>query len=239
MPGLLAAVQHLPPRQRAVLILCEVLRWKAAEVAELLDTSVASINSALQRARSALAPSDLTVTDQVAPLDAAQCNLLDRYVKAFEQFDMAALVAVLHKDATLSMLPYDPWLRGPAEIVRWMLGPGEHCRGSRLVAVAVAANGSPAFGSQSASSSARRAVQHHPATHRRAVRPRRASVSIASRSAASARTSRTTTSTWRRSTRSAGARTARARRRARASRWRGDRWLALVIVGAAGTMPRR
>jgi RNA polymerase sigma-70 factor (ECF subfamily) len=144
-----AAVQHLPPRQRAVLILCEVLRWKAAEAAELLDTSVASVNSALQRARAALATSGLTVTDQVAPLDAAQRNLLDRYVEAFEQFDMDSLVAVLHEDATLSMPPYDLWLRGPAEIVRWMLGPGEHCRGSRLVPVA--ANGSPAFGQYRAS----------------------------------------------------------------------------------------
>jgi len=140
----IAALQHLPARQRAVLILREVLRWKAAEVAELLDTSVASVNSALQRARSALASSDVSVGEAPAPMDEAQQELLDRYVEAFEQFDMDSLVSLLHEDATLSMPPYELWLQGHADLLAWFLGPGAHCRGSRLVAVM--ANGSPAFG---------------------------------------------------------------------------------------------
>ena len=137
-----AALQHLPARQRAVLILREVLRWKAAEVAELLDTSVASVNSALQRARAALDATD--VADAPEPMDGEQRALLDRYVSAFEDYDMDALVALLHEDATLSMPPYDLWLRGPEAISRWMLGPGAGCRGSKMVPVA--ANGLPAFG---------------------------------------------------------------------------------------------
>jgi RNA polymerase sigma-70 factor (ECF subfamily) len=139
-----AALQHLPARQRAVLILREVLRWKASEVAELLDTSVASVNSALQRARSTLATSNVAVTDPSLPMDEADRALLARYVEAFEQFDIDALVALLHEEATLSMPPYDLWLCGPADLRRWYLGIGSHCRGSRLVAVM--ANGLPAFG---------------------------------------------------------------------------------------------
>ena len=139
-----AALAHLPARQRAVLILCEVLRWKATEVAELLDTSVASVNSALQRARAALATSDPGRGDAAAPMDEAQQELLDRYVEAFEQFDMDSLVSLLHEDATLSMPPYELWLQGHADLLAWFRGPGAHCRGSRLVAVM--ANGSPAFG---------------------------------------------------------------------------------------------
>ncbi|MGI5481054.1 sigma-70 family RNA polymerase sigma factor [Streptomyces lavendofoliae] len=138
-----AALQHLPPRQRAVLILREVLAWKAAEVAELLGTSVASVNSALQRARATLAESAPARTDTADPLDEEQRKLLDRYVAAFEGYDMAALTALLHEDATLSMPPYDLWLRGHDDIVGWMLGVGEVCRGSRLVPVV--ANGTPAF----------------------------------------------------------------------------------------------
>ncbi|MEU9100779.1 sigma-70 family RNA polymerase sigma factor [Streptomyces sp. NPDC048361] len=138
-----AALQHLPPKQRAVLILREVLAWKAAEVAELLDTTVASVNSALQRARSTLADSDPKQTDAADPLDEEQQKLLDRYVAAFEGYDMAALTALLHEDATLSMPPYDLWLRGHDDIVGWMLGVGEVCRGSRLVPTV--ANGTPAF----------------------------------------------------------------------------------------------
>jgi RNA polymerase sigma-70 factor (ECF subfamily) len=140
----IAALQHLPPRQRAVLILREVLRWKASEVAELLETSVASVNSALQRARSTLAAGDSTVPDSFQPDDDAQRALLARYVEAFERYDLDALVALLHEDATQNMPPYDLWLRGPTEISRWMLGPGIGCRGSRLVPTA--ANGVPAFG---------------------------------------------------------------------------------------------
>jgi len=138
-----AALQHLPARQRAVLILREVLRWKASEVAELLDTSVASVNSALQRARSTLAARNVEVSDPSPPLDEADRALLARYVDAFEQFDIDALVALLHEEATLSMPPYELWLRGPLELRGWFLGTGSHCRGSRLVPVM--ANGSAAF----------------------------------------------------------------------------------------------
>jgi len=139
------ALQHLPARQRAVLILREVLRWKASEVAELLETSVASVNSALQRARTALADSDLRANDPATEIDAEQARLVDRYVEAFESYDIQALVALLHEDATMSMPPYSLWLRGPLDVGRWMLGIGSGCRGSRLVA-AGDANGSPAFG---------------------------------------------------------------------------------------------
>ena len=139
-----AALQHLPARQRAVLILREVLRWKASEVAELLGTSVASVNSALQRARSTLSASNVAVTDPVPPMDEADRALLARYVDAFEQFDIDALVALLHEEATLSMPPYELWLRGQLDLRSWFLGTGKHCRGSRLVPVM--ANGSSAFG---------------------------------------------------------------------------------------------
>jgi RNA polymerase sigma-70 factor (ECF subfamily) len=139
-----AALQHLPPRQRAVLILREVLRWKATEVAELLDTTVASVNSALQRARSALAASDLTAAGRTEPMDDAQRKLLARYVDAFERYDMDSLTALLREDATWTMPPYELWLRGHSDIRRWCLGPGIGCRGSRLIPTA--ASGSPAFG---------------------------------------------------------------------------------------------
>ncbi|MFE3325294.1 sigma-70 family RNA polymerase sigma factor [Streptomyces sp. NPDC059176] len=138
-----AALQHLPPRQRAVLILREVLAWKAAEVAELLDTSVASVNSALQRARATLADSAPAEADAADPLDEEQQRLLERYVAAFEGYDMEALTALLREDATMSMPPYDLWLRGHDDIVGWMLGVGDVCRGSRLLPTV--ANGSPAF----------------------------------------------------------------------------------------------
>ena len=140
-----AALQHLPPRQRAVLILCEVLRWKAAEVAELLDTSVASVNSALQRARATLAAADVSAVGPSLPLDDANRALLDRYVKAFEAYDIEALTALIHEDATQSMPPYDMWLSGRDDIFTWWFGPGIGCRGSRVIPT-VAANGSPAFG---------------------------------------------------------------------------------------------
>jgi RNA polymerase sigma-70 factor, ECF subfamily len=137
------ALQHLPPRQRAVLILREVLRWQATEVAELLDTSVASVNSALQRARAQLADNDLTPDTPVAPLDDDQRELLDRYVAAFEQYDMDALTSLLQEDATLSMPPFDLWLQGTDQIRAWFLGHGIDCKGSRLLPVN--ANGSPGF----------------------------------------------------------------------------------------------
>ncbi|MBW3575064.1 MAG: sigma-70 family RNA polymerase sigma factor [Actinobacteria bacterium] len=138
------ALQHLPPRQRAVLILREVLRWSAAEVAELLDTTVASVNSALQRARGTLAARDLGAST-VDPADADQQALLARYVDAFERYDITSLVSLLHEDAVMSMPPYNFWLRGPVEMGRWFLGDGSVCRGSRLVATR--ANGCAAFGS--------------------------------------------------------------------------------------------
>ncbi|WP_431937392.1 sigma-70 family RNA polymerase sigma factor [Micromonospora sp. RP3T] len=141
--ALVAALQHLPPKQRAVLILREVLAWSAQEVADLLDTSVASVNSALQRARATLASTDAD-TDVRRPLDEEQQALLARYVRAFESYDLTALTELLHEDATLSMPPVPLWLRGPDHITAWMTGTGHGCRGSRLVPVA--ANGMPAFG---------------------------------------------------------------------------------------------
>jgi RNA polymerase sigma-70 factor (ECF subfamily) len=140
-----AALQHLPPRQRAVLILREVLRWKAAEVAELLDTSVASVNSALQRARATLAESDVTTANTAPSVDEANADLLARYVDAFQRYDMDALTALIHEDATQSMPPYDLWLRSRDDIFSWWVGPGATCRGSRVIPTQ-AANGAPAFG---------------------------------------------------------------------------------------------
>jgi RNA polymerase sigma-70 factor (ECF subfamily) len=140
-----AALQHLPPRQRAVLILCEVLRWKAAEVAELLGTSVASVNSALQRARATLEGSEVSAAGTSPSVDEADAKLLARYVEAFEAYDMDALTTLIQEDATQSMPPYDLWLRGRDDIFTWWLGPGIGCRGSKVIPV-VAANGAPAFG---------------------------------------------------------------------------------------------
>jgi RNA polymerase sigma-70 factor (ECF subfamily) len=139
-----AALQHLPPRQRAVLILCEVLRWKASEVAELLETSVASVNSALQRARATLEAAD-TSAEATASVDVADAELLARYVAAFEAYDMEALTALIHEDATQSMPPFDLWLSGREDILSWWVGPGAGCRGSRVIPT-IAANGAPAFG---------------------------------------------------------------------------------------------
>jgi len=138
-----AALQHLPPRQRAALILCEVLRWQANEVAELLGTSVASVNSALQRARATLEKSDLSATDP--PLGDADRELLARYVEAFQDYDVDALTSLIQEDAKQSMPPFDLWLRGRDDILTWWFGPGIGCRGSRLVPT-VSANGSPAYG---------------------------------------------------------------------------------------------
>jgi RNA polymerase sigma-70 factor, ECF subfamily len=139
-----AALQHLPPRQRAVLILCEVLQWKASEVAELLGTSVAAVNSALQRARASLQAADVADAGDGA-LSEHDRELLARYVDAFERYDMDALTALIHEDATQSMPPYELWLSGRESILRWWVGAGAGCRGSRVLPV-VAANGAPAFG---------------------------------------------------------------------------------------------
>ncbi|MBT2904975.1 MULTISPECIES: sigma-70 family RNA polymerase sigma factor [unclassified Streptomyces] len=141
----MAALQRLPAKQRAVLILREVLAWKASEVAELLGTSVASVNSALQRARATLAErqepgADAAVAD---PLDEDQKKLLDRYVAAFEGYDMSALTALLHEDAIMTMPPFDLWLTGADDITGFMTTMGASCANSRLVPVEV--NGLPGF----------------------------------------------------------------------------------------------
>ncbi len=137
------ALQHLPARQRAALILCEVLSWPAAEVAELLDTSSSAVNSALQRARATLR--SLPLDARPEPLDAADGELLERYLDAFERYDIERLVALLHEDAVQSMPPFALWIRGAADIGRWMVEPGPSgCRGSRLLPTS--ANGCPAFG---------------------------------------------------------------------------------------------
>jgi RNA polymerase sigma-70 factor (ECF subfamily) len=139
-----AALQQLPPRQRAALILCEVLHWQATEAAELLETSVASINSSLQRARATLSSADLGATEST-PLDEEDRALLERYVAAFERYDLDALTSLIQEDATQSMPPFDMWLRGRDDILTWWFGPGIGCQGSRVIPT-VAANGSPAFG---------------------------------------------------------------------------------------------
>lgn len=137
-----AALQHLPARQRAALILCEVLRWHADEAAELLATSVPAVNSALQRARATMA--SLDPASGHAAIAPGQEELLARYVDAFERYDIEGLVGLLHEDAVQSMPPYAMWLEGREDIGRFMLGPGAGCRGSILVRLD--ANGSPAFG---------------------------------------------------------------------------------------------
>jgi RNA polymerase sigma-70 factor (ECF subfamily) len=140
-----AALQHLPPRQRAVLILCAVLGWQASEVAELLDMSVAAVNSALQRARATIDASEPREATAADGLEGEDGELLARYVDAFERYDMEALTSLIHEDATQSMPPYDLWLRGRDDIFHWWVGPGAACRGSRVIPT-TAANGSPAFG---------------------------------------------------------------------------------------------
>src|SRR5579862_6985560 len=137
-----AALQHLPPKQRAALILCEVLKWQASEAAELLETSVASVNSALQRARATLATADVGAASELGPEELA---LLERYVEAFEAYDIDRLTDLLHEDAIQSMPPYSLWLEGRDDIFTWWLGPGIGCKGSKLVAVGPA-NGMPAWG---------------------------------------------------------------------------------------------
>ncbi|WP_194908927.1 sigma-70 family RNA polymerase sigma factor [Catenulispora rubra] len=138
-----AALQKLAPRQRAVLILREVLAWSAAETAELLDSSVASVNSALQRARATLAEDGAAGGDTAKPLDEEQREFLGKYVKAFEAFDIEGLTELLRADVSLNMPPYQLWLQGIDELRAWWNGAGGGCRGSRLLAVE--ANGSPAF----------------------------------------------------------------------------------------------
>jgi RNA polymerase sigma-70 factor (ECF subfamily) len=138
-----AALQHLPPRQRAVLILREVLRWQATEVAELLETSVASVNSALQRARATIEELELDTSGPSEVSDAEQRELLAGYVEAFERYDIASLVKLLHDDAAFSMPPFPLWVRGPEQIHAFMTGTGAKCEGSRVLVTQ--ANGGPAI----------------------------------------------------------------------------------------------
>jgi RNA polymerase sigma-70 factor (ECF subfamily) len=136
-----AALQHLPAKQRSALILCDVLRWPAAEVAELLETSVASVNSALQRARATL---EQRRDEPLDPrLDPEHEALLARYVAAFERYDIPAVVALMREDAVMSMPPWDTWLVGRDDVGAFMLGPGAACEGSVLVPLDV--NGTAGF----------------------------------------------------------------------------------------------
>src|SRR5919107_4490594 len=128
-----AALQYLPPRQRAVLLLTQVLNWSAAETAEALDMSVAAVNSALQRARATLDARNPAVVPRA--LNEEQTRLVARYVEAFERYDVSALTALLHEEATLSMPPYELWLQGHEQIAKWLLSFGIECRGSILVPV--------------------------------------------------------------------------------------------------------
>jgi RNA polymerase sigma-70 factor (ECF subfamily) len=144
-----AALQHLPPKQRAVLILREVLAWQAAEVAELLETTVASVNRALQRARATLAVAGVAEGTGSDDLGDEERALLARYVDAFERYDIESLVSLLHEDASISMPPYEMWLKGVPELRGWYLGYGIGCKGSRMLPTT--ANGMPAFGQYRAS----------------------------------------------------------------------------------------
>lgn len=136
-----AVLQELPPRQRAALLLSDVLGWSAAEVAEALETSSAAVNSALQRARATLASRSLD--EKAPPLDEESEALLSRYQAAFEAYDVEGLAAMLRSDAVFSMPPITLWLEGPERVTEWLHGPGAGCRGSRLLPTA--ANGQPAF----------------------------------------------------------------------------------------------
>jgi RNA polymerase sigma-70 factor (ECF subfamily) len=137
-----AALQYLPPRQRAALLLTQVLNFSAAEAAAALDMTVPAVNSALQRARATLDARNPAVVPRA--LSGEQQGLVARYVEAFERYDVPALTRLLHEEATLSMPPFDLWLRGHESIARWLLSFGAACRGSRLVPVA-ACGGTPAF----------------------------------------------------------------------------------------------
>ena len=139
-----AALQHLPAKQRATLILCEVMSWNAAEVAELLEMSVASVNSALQRARATLKTGGLD-EGRALIVDDRKRDMLKRYVEAFERYDVDLLTKVIREDAKQSMPPFDLWLQGREDMFRWWFGAGIGCKGSRVIAAGTA-NGSPAFG---------------------------------------------------------------------------------------------
>lgn len=137
-----SALQNLPPKQRAVLLMIEVLGCSAAEAAECLDMSVASVNSALQRARATMSERDLRPDE---PLTDAQKRMLEKYVEAFERYDADALAALMRDDVKFCMPPFSLWLTGPQNVRDWMNGRGCGCRGSRLLP-AGEASGCPAFG---------------------------------------------------------------------------------------------
>jgi RNA polymerase sigma-70 factor (ECF subfamily) len=136
-----AALQYLPPRQRAALLLTQVLGWAAAEAADALEMSVPALNSALQRARATLSARNPAVVPR--ELSGEQQRLLARYLDAFERYDVRALIALMHEEATFSMPPYELWLQGTESISAWLLGHGIGCEGSILVPVE--ACGTPAF----------------------------------------------------------------------------------------------
>ncbi len=140
----IAALQHLPARQRAVLLLADVLDLAAAEIAESLQMSLAAVNSALQRARATMASRDISPSQPPPSLSPSDEAMVGRYVQAFERYDMDALLQLLHDEVTLSMPPYTLWLQGHEAVRAWMLGRGAGCRGSRLLPTA--ACGLPAFG---------------------------------------------------------------------------------------------
>ncbi|MEW1841000.1 RNA polymerase subunit sigma-70, partial [Nonomuraea angiospora] len=143
--ALIAALQHLPPRQRAVLVLRDVLKWKAAEVAEALETSTAAVNSILQRARAQLNEVQPSLDDPVEPLSAEQRAQLDRYVAAFENYDVDSLVHLFTKDAVWEMPPFVGWYQGPEAIVELTKTQCPAERPGDLKLVPIAANGQPAF----------------------------------------------------------------------------------------------
>ncbi|WP_024800818.1 sigma-70 family RNA polymerase sigma factor [Nocardia sp. BMG51109] len=140
-----AAVQHLPATQRAILIMREVLRFSANETADMLLMSPASVNSALQRARATMAKVQPAEAGSYDESDEQQRKLVDGFVRAFEAYDMDSLTALLKQDVELSMPPFELWISGPANVARFMLTTGQQCRGSKLVPLA-GANGLPAFG---------------------------------------------------------------------------------------------
>ncbi|MFI9560586.1 sigma-70 family RNA polymerase sigma factor [Nonomuraea endophytica] len=144
--ALVAALQYLPARQRAVLILRDVLQWRAAEVADLLDTSTAAVNSSLQRARAQLAEVSPAEDQMGEPDEREQRELLDRYMQAFESYDVDAIVKLFTEDAVFEMPPFPGWYQGAENIGRLI---ATHCPAKRpgdLKLVPCQANGQPAFG---------------------------------------------------------------------------------------------
>jgi RNA polymerase sigma-70 factor (ECF subfamily) len=141
--AVIAELQHLPAAQRAVLILCDVLRWPVGEVATLLDTTSAAVDDALKCARSTMAALRSEPLDSIAGPEHER--LLASYADAFERFDVPALVRLMHDDVVMTLLPYGFWLRGASDLAAWFNSQGIGCKGSRLVPIGI--NGSAGFGS--------------------------------------------------------------------------------------------